>query len=164
MLSLLQTLLTCLYVGGYVNSKAFEREVRKKKEDNEDLGESVWIEYILNILNYIFAFPISQLRKVKYIDKAFEFIHILFKFDLKQFVVVIIFAIISLMGTLYETKYFTLHLIFIFTRIELLENVFNAIVSKFNQLFYVSLLGIVFVYAFCIVTYRIYGPDLHAEE
>ena len=82
--------------------------------------ESAWFEYILTILNFVFSFPISLLRKIKVIDKAFGFIYVLFKFDFKQFAVVIIFAVISLMGTLYETKYFTLHLIFIFTRIELL--------------------------------------------
>ena len=121
-LSLLQTFLTILYVGGYVNSKAFERQSPNNNDetDGEEDHSSVWVTRMVSLLSYIFSFPMSILRRIHYIDKAFNYIHILFKFDRQQFMVVIIFAVISILGTFYETKYFTLHLIFIFTRIELL--------------------------------------------
>ena len=143
-----------------VGEEEHHHEAMQKSTDSD--RESSWL---VRVLISIVAYPpFSLVAKLPYVDTLLKYMKILFVYDTQQFLVVLIFAAISVMGTFYETKYFTLHLIFIFTRIELLENVFKAIAKNFKQLLYVSLLGIVFVYSFCIVTYRIYGPDLHAEE
>lgn len=41
-----------------------------------------------------------------------------------------------------------------------LSNVFNAIVYNLRQLLSVGLLGIVFVYVFCLVFYETYAIDI----
>jgi len=45
-----------------------------------------------------------------------------------------------------------------------LENVFKAITFNLKQLFSVGLLGIVFVYVFCLIFYETYALELVAEK
>jgi hypothetical protein len=73
------------------------------------------------------------------------------------------YTVISLLGLFYSHKFFLLHQMFIFTKIDTLDNVFQAVLHNPQQLLSVSLLGIVFIYVFCILGYETYAKSMHVN-
>ncbi len=64
-----------------------------------------------------------------------------------------IFVVISFLGTFYKQYFFMIHQFSIFSRINVLQNVFKAIAFNALQLIIVSSLGIVFVYVFSLISF-----------
>jgi inositol 1,4,5-triphosphate receptor type 1/inositol 1,4,5-triphosphate receptor type 3 len=75
-----------------------------------------------------------------------------------------LFFIASFFGTFYDQKLFMLYILYYFMQNSTLENVFKAITFNLKQLFSVGLLGIVFVYVFCLIFYETYALELVAEK
>jgi hypothetical protein len=65
---------------------------------------------------------------------------------------------------MYDQKLFMLYILFYFMKNETLENVFKAITFNINQLLSVGVLGLVFVYVFCLIFYESYALDLFADK
>ena len=68
----------------------------------------------------------------------------------------------SLLGTFYDQKLFMLYILFYFMKNSTLENVFKAITFNINQLLSVGMLGLVFVYVFCLIFYESYALEFVA--
>jgi hypothetical protein len=54
--------------------------------------------------------------------------------------------------------YYSIHLLYLFAKIKVLENVFKAIVNNIYQLMYLALLGIAFFVVFSILSINTYAP------
>ena len=81
----------------------------------------------------------------------------------EKFYMVVFYVLTSIFG-FYEQKLFMLYVLFYFMQNQTLENVFKAITFNLNQLFSVSLLGLVFVYVFCLIFYETYALDIMAGK
>ena len=67
---------------------------------------------------------------------------------------------VSFLGTFVDQTFFLIYVLFYFMEHDTLSNVFNAIVYNVKQLLSVSLLGIVFVYVFCLVFFETYALEM----
>lgn len=75
----------------------------------------------------------------------------------------ILYLGVSFLGTFYHSPLFFIHIIDIFCNNGDLANIFAAIASSLKSILYVSLLGIVFVFIFCTVTFSNYMKDVYAD-
>lgn len=95
-----------------------------------------------------------------FIKKFLYYLKVLLVYD-TSFRGALAYAIISVLGLCYSHKFFLLHQIFIFTKVELLDNVFQAAMYNPKQLLSVSVLGVVFLFVFCVLSYETYAQNLH---
>jgi hypothetical protein len=95
-----------------------------------------------------------------FIKKFFYYLKVLLLYD-SSFKGVLVYTVISLLGLFYSHQFFLLHQMFIFTKVDILDNVFQAVLYNPKMLLSVSLLGIVFVYVFCLLGYETYAKSLH---
>ncbi len=84
---------------------------------------------------------------------------ILIRYDAK-FLYIAAYLLSSIFGTCYSQTVFLCYILFYFMENDTLSNVFNAIVYNLSQLLSVGLLGIVFVYIFCLVFYETYALEM----
>lgn len=75
----------------------------------------------------------------------------------------VLYVSVSFLGTFYHSPLFFIHIIDIFCNNPDLANIFAAIASSIKSIMYVSLLGIVFVFIFCSVTFSNYMKDVYAD-
>lgn len=75
----------------------------------------------------------------------------------------VLYVGVSFLGTFYHPPLFFIHIIDIFCNNGDLANIFAAIASSIKSIMYVSLLGIVFVFIFCTVTFSNYMKDVYAD-
>lgn len=78
----------------------------------------------------------------------------------EKFSNVVLYFVSSLMGTIYDQKLFMLYILYYFMKNQTLENVFKAITFNITQLGSVGILGVVFVYVFCLIFYETYALQL----
>jgi inositol 1,4,5-triphosphate receptor type 1/inositol 1,4,5-triphosphate receptor type 3 len=90
-------------------------------------------------------------------------ISILYKND-EKFYFVVFYFLSSVGGTFFDQKLFMFYILFYFMKNETLENVFKAITFNITQLLSVGILGLVFVYVFCLIFYETYALDLTAGK
>lgn len=90
-------------------------------------------------------------------------ISILFNND-EKFSYVVVYIASSLLGTFYDQKLFMFYILFYFMKNQTLENVFKAITFNISQLLSVGVLGLVFVYVFCLIFYETYALELMADK
>lgn len=72
-----------------------------------------------------------------------------------------IFTLASFIGTFYKKYFYILHQFSIFSRINVLQNVFQAIAYNAKQLLIVSSLGIIFVYVFSLIGFEQYVDSIY---
>ena len=88
---------------------------------------------------------------------------IIFSFDTK-FRYISAYLLFSFLGTFYDQTFFLIYVIFYFMQHDTLSNVFNAIFFNITKLLSMSILGIVFVYVFCLVFFEIYSLDMMSSK
>ncbi|KAM3129578.1 hypothetical protein pb186bvf_018329 [Paramecium bursaria] len=81
-----------------------------------------------------------------------------------DFVRLTLYLFFSLMGTFWKSYYFSLHLLDLISREDLLKNVFQAISQNAKQLMFVSLLGVAFIFVFSFATFDSYVDDIYTED
>lgn len=81
---------------------------------------------------------------------------VLIRYDAK-FLYIVAYLLSSGFGLFYSQSIFLCYVLFFFMENDTLSNVFNAIVYNLEQLLSVGLLGVVFVYVFCLVFYETYA-------
>lgn len=113
---------------------------------------------LIGLLSWMLQLAISVTPE--FIKKFFYYLKVLLVYD-TSFRGTLAYAVISLLGLFYSHHFFLLHQIFIFTKIEALDNVFQAVMSNPQQLISVSLLGVVFLFVFCMLSYETYAKNLH---
>jgi hypothetical protein len=59
--------------------------------------------------------------------------------------------------------YYSMHLFYLFSKIEVLESVYEALVKNFFQLLWLALMGIGFFVVFSILTLETYAPFADAK-
>ena len=74
----------------------------------------------------------------------------------------IIYYLVCVLGLFVSPYYYSVHILFLFAKIKVLENVFKAITYNIYQLVYLALLGIAFFIVFSILSIDTYAP--YAEE
>lgn len=87
---------------------------------------------------------------------------VLIRYDSK-FLYILAYLLSSLFGLFYSQTIFLCYILFYFMENDTLSNVFNAIVYNLTQLLSVGLLGVVFVYVFCLVFYETYAMEMMKE-
>lgn len=75
-----------------------------------------------------------------------------------------IFFFFSVMGTFYEPYLFTLQLLDIFIMIDVLRDIFEAIATNIKPLAIVSIMGVVFMFIFCLIGFSNYMKDIYQDE
>lgn len=88
---------------------------------------------------------------------------IFWRFDL-TFRYISMYLVFSVLGTFHDQKFFLIYILFYFMEHETLSNIFNAIIFNIKQLLSVSMLGVVFVYVFCIIFFETYSLDMMSAE
>ena len=68
------------------------------------------------------------------------------------------------MGCFYRIEYFSLHMFFLVTQINLLTNVFQAVTINIKLLGLVSLLGLSFIVIFSIFSFNSYVESVYSED
>lgn len=84
---------------------------------------------------------------------------VLIRYDAK-FLYILAYLLSSAFGMFYSQSIFLCYILFFFMENDHLSNVFNAIVYNLQQLLSVGLLGVVFVYVFCLVFYETYALEM----
>ncbi|CAD8065958.1 unnamed protein product [Paramecium primaurelia] len=121
------------------------QEQIKQFEQNQKKNESK-IQQFSHILRYI-------LDSVKKISQQNE-----------DFIQITFYLVFSILGTFYKSYFFSLHLFDLFSRLTLLNNVFQAISHNAKQLIVVSLLGVLFIYVFSFTSFDQYADDIYTEK
>ncbi|KAM3147677.1 hypothetical protein pb186bvf_000005 [Paramecium bursaria] len=75
-----------------------------------------------------------------------------------------VLVLLSFYGTFFNTYIFVIHVVEIFSRNPLLKNVFQAISQNAKQLQSVALLGVLFVFAFSVISFSVYFDDIYQEQ
>lgn len=110
--------------------------------------------------------PINIIRTILSLMIGFlseSYFGIIFAFDTK-FRYIAAYLLFSFLGTFYDQTFFLIYVLFFFMQHDLLSNVFNAIFFNITKLLSVSILGIVFVYVFCLVFFEIYSLDMMSSK
>ncbi|CAD8078308.1 unnamed protein product [Paramecium sonneborni] len=81
-----------------------------------------------------------------------------------DFISITFYLVFSILGTFYKSYFFSLHLFDLFSRLTLLNNVFQAISHNAKQLIVVSLLGVLFIYVFSFTSFDQYADDIYTEK
>lgn len=71
---------------------------------------------------------------------------------------VVVYLLICVLGLFASPYYYSIHLFYLFSKISVLENVYEALVKNFSQLFYLALFGVGFFVVFSILTLSTYAP------
>ena len=80
-----------------------------------------------------------------------------------EFYRVALYVGFAFFGTFFHPALFFLHIIDIFCYIPELGNIFKAIAINIQSLFYVSLMGVVFTFIFCTVTFSNYMKNVYED-
>ena len=80
-----------------------------------------------------------------------------------DFARILIFVIVSFVGTFFYPPLLFIHLIDIVCNSPTLANLFEAIALGVKSLFFVSLLGVVFTVVFCTVTFTNYLKNVYED-
>ncbi|CAD8053653.1 unnamed protein product [Paramecium sonneborni] len=105
--------------------------------------------------------PIAIEKNHKKKDSLLSYI-VFFKED--TCLILLFLVIISFYGVFCNSNFYVIHLVEIFSRNSLLKNVFQAISYNAKQLFVVGLLGILFVFAFSVISFNVYFDDIYQGE
>ncbi|CAD8049274.1 unnamed protein product [Paramecium sonneborni] len=73
-------------------------------------------------------------------------------------------VLLSFFGAFINSTVFVIHLVEIFSRVTILKNVFQAISYNAKQLLVVAFLGVLFVFAFSVISFSVYFDDIYQEE
>lgn len=80
-----------------------------------------------------------------------------------QFMQLAVFILVSVLGTFYQPYLFSLHILDLFSMIDVLKDIFAAIAISLPPLATVSMMGVAFVMIFCSVTFSNYVRDVYEE-
>lgn len=72
-----------------------------------------------------------------------------------------IYILAAVGGLFWRTYYYTFHLLDIFSTIDTLQNVFAAVINTSKALMTLSVMGVVFVYIFCSITFENYVRNVY---
>lgn len=64
-------------------------------------------------------------------------------------------------GCFWRTYFYTFHLLDIFSTIDTLQNVFVAVINTSKALMTLSVMGVVFVFIFCSITFENYVRNVY---
>lgn len=106
-----------------------------------------------SVIRKAIQFPIAIIQFfISFISNTFfdSSLGILIRFDSK-FLYILAYLLSSLFGVFYSQTIFLFYILFFFMENDHLSNVFNAIAYNLSPLFSVGLLGVVFMYVFCLV-------------
>jgi inositol 1,4,5-triphosphate receptor type 1/inositol 1,4,5-triphosphate receptor type 3 len=78
-----------------------------------------------------------------------------------EFFTFFVYLVFAFVGALYKHYFFSLHLFDIFGRLSLLRNVFSAISFNAKQLFFVAILGVLFIFVFSIIGFDNYVDEIY---
>lgn len=81
-----------------------------------------------------------------------------------RFLQVVMFILVSVLGTFYEPYLFSIHILDIFSMIDMLKDIFAAIAASLKPIAIVSLMGVTFELIFCSVTFSNYVQDVYSAE
>ena len=122
------------------------------------MGAKSWVIKILKlpftIVETIILFILNA-----FLDSS---LGVLIRYDAK-FLYILAYLLSSAFGMFYSQNIFLCYILFFFMENDHLSNVFNAIVYNLRQLASVGLLGVVFVYVFCLVFYESYALEMMKE-
>ncbi|CAK78094.1 unnamed protein product (macronuclear) [Paramecium tetraurelia] len=121
------------------------KEQIKQSEQNQKKNESK-----IQLLSHILSYILDSAKKISQQNE--DFIQITF------------YLVFSILGTFYKSYFFSLHLFDLFSRLTLLNNVFQAISHNAKQLIVVSLLGVLFIYVFSFTSFDQYADDIYTEK
>lgn len=80
-----------------------------------------------------------------------------------QAIQIAVFILVSVLGTLWKPYILSIHILDLFSMIDVLKDIFAAIALTLEPLAMVSIMGGAFVMIFCSVTFSNYMPDVYAE-
>ena len=75
-----------------------------------------------------------------------------------------LYVIVSLVGTFFYPPLFFIHIMDIFCYNPEIGNIFKAIGLNIFELFYVSVMGVVFTFVFCTVTFSNYQKNVYTGD
>lgn len=134
------------------------------KED-EDGYEYTSKKKQTGVIKWLFTLPLSIVNFIIWLFSTFVLdssLGVLIRYDSK-FLYILAYLLSSFFGLFYSQTIFLCYVLFFFMENDTLSNVFNAIVYNLRQLLSVGLLGIVFVYVFCLVFYETYALEMMKE-
>lgn len=170
--------MTCVYAYYWFKLRIWEKPIRQsrdsseaKHEFSEEEGEGDNPKTPSKLLGYwakvkgwgpvsVVMEKVDALRKNLGLDGGKGSSNILKSVDFYRLV---LYVGVSFLGTFYHPPLFFIHIIDIFCNNGDLANIFAAIGMSLKSIMYVSLLGIVFVFIFCTVTFSNYMKDVYAD-
>ncbi len=75
-----------------------------------------------------------------------------------------LYVIVSFVGTFFYPPLFFIHIMDIFCYNPEIGNIFKAIGLNIFELFYVSVMGVVFTFVFCTVTFSNYQKNVYTGD
>ena len=148
---LIQFLFTLSYVGLWIVNRSklavckYEEERRKELAKNKGKEEP----------GGYFTDTLRQGRDFLFSSSYIKAFFCLIQYE-SDFLGLLIFFLSSFLGTFYRIEFFSLHMFFLVTQIDLLTNVFQAVTINIKLLALVSLLGLSFIVIFSIFSFNSY--------
>ena len=77
---------------------------------------------------------------------------------------VVIFLVISMMGVVFDPRWLAFNIFYLFTKLDVLKNIFSALAKNFKQMLAVCLFGGAFVFVFALITLNSYLNAIYENE
>ena len=81
-----------------------------------------------------------------------------------QAIQIMVVIFVSILGTFYEPYLFTIHFLEIFSMIDVLKDIFAAIAVSIKEIAIVSMMGVAFMFIFCLISFSNYMKDVYKED